>query len=264
MAGFTMDYLGAFGSAIKDYFIFCGIAFVVFYFLLRRPLANRKITPKPTEPKAPLLEIGRTIVANLLGKVPFVLVLAYLVGAGWIPRKQIYTHIADHSWFYFGLTIVFDFLVFDLWFYLSHRFLLHSRWGYKHIHIVHHRSVDPTPFARNSLHPLEGVGNSMFHILPVFLIPHHPMAIVISASLQGLVGVMDHLGFEIFWPGFSRHWLSRYFVTPVHHHLHHSRSVKTNFSFFINYDLIFGTQSPEYHEVFEKTVNRRSAEIWQP
>ena len=251
------QYNSAFWAAIVDYLIVCGAAFALFHLVLRRLLARRKITQRPTGAEAPLREIGRTIVSNLLGKAPLVLALAYLAHAHVIPAKWIYTHVADHGWLYLALTVAFDVLLFDAWFYLSHRFLLHSRAGYRYFHIVHHRSVDPTPFARNSVHPLEGIGNGIFHVLPVFLMPHHPLAILIATHVKGLVGVMGHLGYETFWSGFTRHPVLRYICTPVHHHLHHSRSVRTNFGFLINWDLVFGTLDPRYHDVFEDTVNRR-------
>jgi Delta7-sterol 5-desaturase len=257
-SGITMQYLSAFWGAIQDYLMVCGAAFVVFYVVLRTRLAHRKITPKPTSLGAPLREIGRTIVSNLLGKAPLVVLLAYLAHEHLIPAKWIYTSIDDRGWPYFALTVVFDVLFFDLWFYLSHRFLLHSRFVYRHIHIVHHRSVDPTPFARNAVHPLEGVCNGIFHVLPVFILPHHPVAILVATQLKGLVGIWSHLGYETFWSGFTRHPVLRYFVTPVHHHLHHAKSVRTNFSFLINYDLVFGTLDPNYHDAFEATVNRKS------
>jgi lathosterol oxidase len=251
------QYLTAFGGAIRDYFIFCGAAYALFHLVLRRRLARRKITQRPTGYKAPLQEIGRTILSNLLGRAPLVLGLAYLAHEGLIPSKLIYLDHDARGGLYFAATILFDVLLFDLWFYLSHRFLLHSRFGYRYIHIVHHYSVDPTPFARNSVHPVESILNGIFHVLPVFLLPHHPLAILIAIQLKGLVGIMGHIGYEIFWSGFTRHWLFRYFATPVHHHLHHARSVKSNYGFLINYDLIFGTLHRDYHDVFEATVRRR-------
>jgi sterol desaturase/sphingolipid hydroxylase (fatty acid hydroxylase superfamily) len=256
MASIPDTYLKTCLEALRDYFIFCGAAYAIFHLALRRWLARRKITQRPTGYEAPAREIARTIVSNLLGKGPFVIALGYLAHQGVIPAKLIYKHVEDHGWAYLALTVVVDVLVFDLWFYLSHRFWLHSRFGYRHVHLVHHRSVDPTPFARNSVHPVEGVGNALFHLLPVFLLPHHPLAILISTQVKGLIGILGHLGYETFWSGFSRHWLGRYLVTPVHHHLHHSKNVRTNFSFLINYDLLFGTLSPDYHEVFEATVTR--------
>ena len=253
---FLAIYTKTFSNTLRDYLLFCGAAFAICTLLLRRWLPHRKITQKPTGVGAPLREIGRTIVSNLLGKGPLIVGLAYLAHEGVIPAKLVYQHVAGHGWAYFALTIAVDVLLFDLWFYLSHRFWLHSRFAYRHFHIVHHRSVDPTPFARNAVHQVEGIGNALFHILPVFLMPHHPLAILISTQLKGLVGVLSHLGYEIFGSGFSRHWLGRYLVTPVHHHLHHSRNVRTNFSFLINYDRIFGTQSLDYHDAFEATVTR--------
>ena len=258
--GFS-TYLRAVLDASRDYFLFCGIAFVVFYVVLRRWLATRKIAQTPTNLRAPLAEIGRTLVSNLFGKGPIILALAYLAYSGIIPRKLIYKDVAEHGWAYFALTILFDVLVFDLWFYLSHRFLWHTRFGYRHIHIVHHRSVDPTPFARNSLHPIEGAANSIFQILPIFVMPHHPLAILISSALKGLQGVIAHLGYEIYRSGFTRHWLGRYIVTPVHHHLHHAKNFQTHFSFLINWDRIFGTQVEGYDEAFEATVTRERPEV---
>lgn len=249
--------MAACGSAIIDYLIVCGAAYAVFHLALARWLRRRKITQKPTGYASPLREISRTVVSNLLGKGPLVLALGYLATIHAIPARWIYGHLDDRGWAYFAGSIAFDVLIFDLWFYLSHRFLLHSKLGYRHIHIVHHRSVDPTPFARNAVHPLEGIGNGIFHLLPVFLIPHHPLAILIAMHVKGAIGVLGHLGYETFWSGFTRHPVLRYVITPVHHHLHHARSVRTNFAFFINWDLVLGTLDPKYHQIFEDTVNRR-------
>jgi sterol desaturase/sphingolipid hydroxylase (fatty acid hydroxylase superfamily) len=252
-------YLDSFLTAVRDYFIFCGVAYVVFHLVLRRWLARRKITQRPTGLRAPLQEIGRALVSNLLGRAPFLVALGYLIYLGVIPKRMIYTDVAERGWLYFAGTIVFSVLLFDLWFYLSHRFLLHSKLGYRYIHIVHHYSVDPTPFARNAVHPVESILNGVFHVLPVFIMPHHPLAILIATHIKGTVGIMGHLGYEYLWSGFTRHWLTRYLVTPVHHHLHHAKNVRTNFSFLINYDLIFGTQNRYYHDVFEATVHRARA-----
>jgi sterol desaturase/sphingolipid hydroxylase (fatty acid hydroxylase superfamily) len=257
--GYVTQYLAAFGGAVKDYLIFCGAAYVLLHLFLRKKLARRKITQKPTGYKAPLLEIGRALVSNLAGRAPLVVGLAYLAYAGLLPAKLIYTQISAHGRLYFVFTVIFDVLLFDLWFYVSHRFLLHQPLIYRYVHIVHHRSVDPTPFARNAVHPLESIFNGIFHVLPVFIMPHHPLAILISTQLKGLVGIVGHLGYETFWSGFTRHWLGKYFVTPVHHHLHHAKNVGTNFSFLINYDLLLGTQNRDYHDTFEATVNRNEA-----
>ncbi len=259
-SSFVSAYANTFVEAMKYYFIFCGSAFLLFHVLLRRRLARRKITQKPIRADAPLKEIGRTMISSLVGKGPLVLLIAYLVHQGLIPEKLIYTDVSDYGWAYFVLTIVVDILVFDIWFYISHRFFLHSRFIYRRIHIVHHRSVDPTPFARNSVHPIEGIFNGIFHVLPVFLLPHHLAAILISTQLKGMVGILGHLGYEVFWSGFTRSKVGRYIVTPVHHHLHHSKNVRTNFSFLINWDRIFGTLSSDYHDAFEATVNRARPE----
>jgi sterol desaturase/sphingolipid hydroxylase (fatty acid hydroxylase superfamily) len=65
------------------------------------------------------------------------------------------------------------------------------------------------------VHPIEGIGNAIFHILPVFLMPHHPLAILISTQLKGLVGIWSHLGYEIFPSGFSRHCPAAILVPPA-------------------------------------------------
>ena len=115
------QYLSAIGSAIADYLLVCGVAYALFHLALARWLRHRKITQRPTGYASPLREVGRTVVSNLLGKGPFVLALAYLAHAQLIPDKWIYPRIADHGAPYFALTIAFDVLVFDLWFYLSDR-----------------------------------------------------------------------------------------------------------------------------------------------
>src|ERR1051326_8042977 len=125
--GYPSQYLTAVTGALEDYLIVCGASYALFYFVLRRLVVRRKITQAPTGLQAPALEIVRATVSNLLGRGPFILALAYLAHVHVIPSKLIYLHVSDRGVPYFVLTIAFDVLLFDLWFYTSHRFLLHSR-----------------------------------------------------------------------------------------------------------------------------------------
>jgi uncharacterized protein (DUF2147 family) len=52
-------------------------------------------------------------------------------------------------------------------------------------------------------------------------------------------------------PGFTRHWLGRWFTTTVHHDLHHSEG-RHNFGlYFTWWDRLMGTEHPDYHARFE-------------
>lgn len=69
----------------------------------------------------------------------------------------------------------------DGWFYATHR-LLHSPWLFKHVHSVHHRSIDVNPFSVYSFHPLEGVLLTAW-VIPVVLL--FPIPIPMPLTSQG-------------------------------------------------------------------------------
>jgi lathosterol oxidase len=60
-------------------------------------------------------------------------------------------------------------LLHDAWFYWTHRLMHHPK-IFRHVHLVHHRSINPSPWAAYSFHPIEAVIEAGIYLLIVFTI----------------------------------------------------------------------------------------------
>jgi sterol desaturase/sphingolipid hydroxylase (fatty acid hydroxylase superfamily) len=136
------------------------------------------------------------------------------------------------------LEIVAGLVVFDLGFYLSHRLLHHRRfWRF---HQVHHRYRLVNLWVRNADQVAQVLVVAVF-AAPVNLVLVHIEAKIAFFVLSTVWNLLQHTGYEVFprW-----RWLSRVFVTPTHHSMHHTE-VDCNFAYFFTlWDDVFGTLHP--------------------
>ena len=114
----------------------------------------------------------------------------------------------------------------DVHFYATHR-LMHTKWLYKRVHVVHHYSNNPNPFSSFSFHPIEGVAY-FSAMLVVFLVPVSTFHVVFVMMALELLPAYGHLGF-------GKETSGSYF-----HFLHHRKNA-TNFGASIIWDKLFGT-----------------------
>lgn len=165
-------------------------------------------------------------------------------------RTGMYFAVADHGWAYFALSVLLGIAGYDAWFYWQHR-LLHTPWLYRHAHAIHHRVANPTPFATFAHHPIETFMGNAYFILFVVLVPVHPLAFGAVGLAIFSVGIIAHMGYEIYPCGFTRHSVFRWCNTSTHHNMHHSH-VGCNYGLCFNYwDRLMGTNHDAYHDTFE-------------
>ena len=138
----------------------------------------------------------------------------------------------------------------DAWFYFVHR-LLHTRWFFRHVHRIHHRSVDVTPFSAYSFHPIEGLLLSAWVVPWVFLVPTW-VPVLASVQLYGyLNNLVAHLGYEFYPRWFARVFPFRWLTTSTYHNVHHTR-FRGNYALtFRWWDRWLGTEVADYRETFE-------------
>ena len=138
----------------------------------------------------------------------------------------------------------------DLWFYGVHR-LLHTRWLFKHVHSVHHRSVDVSPFSSYSFHFVEAILLTGW-IVPMLLLVPVPMPVLAVVQVVGLLNnLMAHLGYELLPRWWARTPLLRWSNTATFHSLHHTR-FNGNYGLFSRvWDRVFGTELDGYEAAFE-------------
>jgi sterol desaturase/sphingolipid hydroxylase (fatty acid hydroxylase superfamily) len=133
--------------------------------------------------------ILRTFASGLPVWTAYEALLLWAFANGWGP----WTTFAEHPvWL-----VVFAFflpLYHEFHFYCVHR-LIHTRFLYKWVHSVHHRSVNPSPWSSLSMHPVEHLlywSDSLIHIL----LPSHPLLLIYNLQITGTGAVVGHVGFD--------------------------------------------------------------------
>lgn len=170
-----------------------------------------------------------------------------------------YFDIAERGVAYYLGSIVFMIFAHDAYFYWTHRLMHHPRL-FRLFHLVHHRSVNPTPYTSFSFHPLEAIVE--FGIVPIIalFIPMHPSALLIFTLWSIAFNILGHTGYEMSPAGFTRHWLFKWINTPTHHNMHHEKS-RCNYSLYFNiWDRLMGTNHPDYDAAFERIKARTTAQ----
>mgnify|MGYP001604706139 CR=1 FL=1 len=244
ITGLTVDVI--------RYFIFAGIPFLLLYVLFKSKVVRFKIQQKFPDNK----HIAREIGYSLLSMFIFGLVSVMVFAAQQNGYTKIYTNIHAHSMAYFIFSIIVFIVVHDTYFYWSHRFM-HLKKVYPYVHLIHHKSFNPTPWATFSFHPIEAFMQVLILPIMVFLIPLHPLAILSWSMYQLVLNVGGHTGFELMRSGFTQRIHTLWSNTATHHNMHH-KHVNCNYSLYFNiWDRIMGTNHQRYHEEFEAGVARR-------
>jgi Delta7-sterol 5-desaturase len=147
---------------------------------------------------------------------------AGLVAWGWNARgwTRLYTAIAAYPLWYLPVSVLLYLAAHDSWFYWTHR-LMHRPWWFKAAHAVHHESRPPTAWAAMSFHPWEAVTGAIVIPALVFLIPIHPGALAVVLSIMTIMGISNHMGWEMFPRAMVNAPLGNWLITATHHQKHH-------------------------------------------
>jgi lathosterol oxidase len=171
------------------------------------------------------------------------------------PHTTFYKHIGDYGIPYFIIAFPLMILMHDTYFYWLHR-LMHSPWLFKMVHLAHHKSTNPSPWAAYAFHPLEAIAESLIFVIFLFAIPVHSIHLTLFFVSSLLYNVYGHLGFEVYPKGFNKHWLGKWINTSTCHNQHH-QYFKGNYGlYFTIWDRLMGTLRPDYDATFE-TLKKR-------
>ncbi len=113
-------------------------------------------------------------------------------------------------------------VLFDAYFYALHR-LLHTKWLYQRIHVIHHRSTSPTLLTALAFHPVEALAIMIFIPVAMCVMPIHLVSlVVVSLFLSGSI-LLAHCGREVFPRWWGKVPVLNWYVTPLVHDAHHKR-----------------------------------------
>jgi sterol desaturase/sphingolipid hydroxylase (fatty acid hydroxylase superfamily) len=202
-------------------------------------LATRARVPGLYRGLAPQIrkEIGWSLASAAIYGVP-----AGVVAWGWQNRgwTLIYTDVSAWPLWYLPLSVLLYLVAHDTWFYWTHR-LMHRPALFRVAHAVHHASRPPTAWAAMSFHPWEAITGAVVIPLLVFAIPIHVAALGLVLTIMTVMGVTNHMGWELFprfmWRGVLGGWL----ITASHHQRHHDE-YRCNYGLYFRFwDRICGT-----------------------
>lgn len=243
-----------FGAGIFGfrYLAFAGLAFAAWYGK-RDASARGKL--QASMPGLP--QLAREIAYSVGAVLIFGLVNAVIAGYGIAPHTRLYYDVAHYGWAWFWLSIPLMVLVHDAYFYWTHR-LMHTRALFRAFHAVHHLSTNPTPWTAYSFHPAESVVQALGVVVILFIVPAHPMALIVFQSISTAINVYGHLGYELYPRNWPRHWFGRWINTSVAHNFHH-RTAHHNYGFyFLFWDRVMGTLDSGYETRYAEARARSS------
>lgn len=174
------------------------------------------------------MEIGWSLVSAGIFGIP-----AGVVAWGWQEHgwTRIYADAGAYPLWWMPLSLFLYLFAHDTWFYWTHRWMHWPR-VFRAAHAVHHASRPPTAWAAMSFHPIETITGAIVIPALVFVIPIHIGMLSAVLSIMTLMGVTNHMGWEIFPRRLVNSRFGEWVITASHHQRHHEQ-------YLCNYGLYF-------------------------
>jgi Delta7-sterol 5-desaturase len=242
----------------KDYLIFASGTFFLFYVVLRKPLWFRKIQQKMPGFKDYRRDFLYSALTTFIGAV--IILLTFKVGSDY---HNVYKDINEYGMVYYVFTFFWMFFLHDTWFYFMHR-AMHHPVLFKHVHLIHHRSTNPSPWTAYAFHPLEAILEAAILPIIAFTLPVHVSAIIFFFLFQIMYNVYGHLGFEILPKGFHKSRIGKWVNTSTAHNLHHHKFNGNYGLYTLFWDRLFGTVREDYDTTYELVTGRSRKPVEEP
>lgn len=235
-------------TIVARYFILAGSFFFIFYILFKNKMWFRKIQKRmPT-----LSDYGRDVLYSLISVVIFASIAVFIFVV-YKEHTNMYDDISEYGWGYYAFTFVWMFFLHDTYFYWIHRLMHHPRL-FKTIHLIHHKSTNPSPWTAYAFHPVEAVLEEGIVVLIAFTLPVHTTAVGLFFLFQIVYNVYAHLGYELYPKKFHKHWLGKWINTSVAHNLHH-KGFDGNYGIYtLIWDRWMGTLREDYDKTYVETT----------
>ena len=182
-------------------------------------------------------EIGWSLASAAIYGVP-----AGIVAWGWQERgwTRIYTDWDAMPLWYLPVAPLLYLLLHDSWFYWTHRLMHRPAW-FRAMHAVHHASRPPTAWAAMSFHPWEAITGAVVIPALVFLVPIHVAMLGVVLLVMTVMGVTNHMGWEMFPRKLVHSPLGGWLITASHHQRHHEE-YRCNYGLYFRFwDRLCGT-----------------------
>jgi Delta7-sterol 5-desaturase len=195
----------------------------------------------PTLYKGMRAQIGREIFWSLASAAIYG-IPAGIVAWGWnnLGWTRVYGDAADYPLWYLPISVFAYLAAHDAWFYWTHR-IMHNPYWFKRAHAVHHESRPPTAWAAMSFHPIEALTGAVVIPALVFVIPIHIGALGVVLGVMTVMGISNHMGWEMFPKVVVNGPLGTFLITATHHQKHHD-AYRGNYGLYFRFwDKMCGT-----------------------
>lgn len=150
--------------------------------------------------------------------------------------------LAPQPWWRVLVDIVAVLMIYDLCYYLMHRFLFHGQGYFHRIHGLHHQARSPTHIDAYYVHPLETfMGLNLFlYLIPALaalLGAFHVVAIGLAYVIYVQLNILNHCRVDLpYFPFKTLTWIT------AKHAVHHRNMRMGNYATItLLYDKLFGT-----------------------
>ena len=183
------------------------------------------------------MEIGWSLASAAIYGIP-----AGVVAWGWQERgwTRIYADAGDYPLWWMPVSLFLYLFLHDTWFYWTHRWMHWPR-VFRAAHAVHHASRPPTAWAAMSFHPIEAITGAIVIPALVFFIPIHIGILGAVLAIMTLMGVTNHMGWEIFPRRLVNSRFGEWLITASHHQRHHEQYLCNYGLYFRFWDRVCGT-----------------------
>lgn len=252
MIEYNLNYWVPFIINFFRYFIMAGIPFLIFYILFPEVFSKNKIQGRFAKQKDFIREIWHSLQTTLVIVIVGILFLKSPLGE----FTLVYKNLFEYSLWWVPISVFLTLVLHDAYFYWIHR-LMHHPWVYRRVHLVHHKSVNPSPWTSYSFHVYESFLEALIAPIILCLIPLHPLALILFTTISFGFNVYGHLGYEIAPQWFRNSFLFEIMNTSTHHNIHHAKS-KGNYGLYFRFwDRLMGTEHPNYVREYDKIQDRR-------
>jgi lathosterol oxidase len=182
-------------------------------------------------------EIGWSLASAAIYGVP-----AGILAWGWRTHgwTRVYTDLHAYPLWWWPVSVALCLFAHDTWFYWTHRWMHRPR-PFRIAHAVHHASRPPTAWAAMSFHPWEALTGAVVIPALVLLIPLHVAALGLVLTIMTVMGVTNHMGWELFPRRMVQGRAGGWLITATHHQRHHA-DYRCNYGLYFRFwDRLCGT-----------------------
>ncbi len=187
-------------------------------------------------------EIGWSLASCAIYGIPSGVVAWGWQAHGWtrIYGDAGHANAATHPLWWMPVSLFLYLFLHDTWFYWTHRWMHRPR-VFRLMHAVHHASRPPTAWAAMSFHPLEALSGAFVIPVLVFLIPIHVAMLAMVLTIMTVMGIANHMGWEMFPRRLVESRFGHWLITASHHHRHHE-NYRCNYGLYFRFwDHLCGT-----------------------